>query len=384
MTLITASWLKSPASQAVCKLLEGAGYEAWFVGGCVRNALIDVPVTDLDVSTNAHPERVIELARAAGLKAIPTGVDHGTVTVVSGGAPYEITTFRKDIATDGRRAVVAFADTMIDDAARRDFTMNALYVGSDGQVVDPLGTGLDELVERRVRFIGDAEQRIREDYLRILRFFRFYAHYGDQDAGIDAEGLAACAANIEGLSLLSRERVGAEMGKLLSATNPAQALASMQASGVLAAILPGAASQTVAVMVHLESEASLPVDPAARMVALGAEDLSKLLRLSKAEARRVERLKEAIGSDQKPAELGYRLGGYLARSAVLLRAASLSSPISEQDLAAITRGAEQQFPVKAADLMPAFQGPSLGQKLKDLEARWIASDFELTKADLLD
>ena len=171
---ITADWLSSDAAQTVCRMLTDAGYQAWFVGGCVRNALIDAPVSDLDLSTNARPDTVVELAKAAGLKAIPTGIDHGTITVVAGGEPFEITTFRKDVATDGRRATVAFADDMESDARRRDFTMNALYADQDGIVADPLN-GLPDLQARRVRFIENPDQRIKEDYLRILRFFRFHA-----------------------------------------------------------------------------------------------------------------------------------------------------------------------------------------------------------------
>ncbi|MEM6728988.1 MAG: CCA tRNA nucleotidyltransferase, partial [Pseudomonadota bacterium] len=162
MTRVSGAWLEGEAAQLVCKLLEEAGHQAWFVGGCVRNALMGAPVSDLDISTDARPEAVMALADAAGLRAIPTGIDHGTVTVIVAGIPFEITTFRRDVETDGRRAVVAFADRMEDDAQRRDFTVNALYADRSGEVRDPVG-GLPDLAERRFRFIGDAEARIRED-----------------------------------------------------------------------------------------------------------------------------------------------------------------------------------------------------------------------------
>ena len=218
MTRVTGAWLTDPAAQQVCRVLTDAGHQAWFVGGCVRNALLGAPVADLDLTTDARPDVVIQLATAAGLKVIPTGIDHGTVTVIVKNTHFEVTTFSRDVATDGRRAVVAFANTMVEDARRRDFTMNALYAGPDGVVVDPLG-GLPDLFARRVRFIEDADQRIREDYLRILRFFRFHAWYGAD--GLDANALAACAANIDGLASLSRERVTAELFKLLAAPDPA-------------------------------------------------------------------------------------------------------------------------------------------------------------------
>ena len=236
---ISGDWLTNPATQAVCAALTGAGAQALFVGGCVRNALLGLPVADIDIATDAPPDRVITLCNAAGLRVVPTGIEHGTVTVLSGDIAHEVTTFRRDVTTDGRRATVAFATDITTDAARRDFTMNALYARPNGTVVDPLG-GLPDLLARRVIFVGDATARIREDYLRILRFFRFHAWYADPNAGIDAEGLAACAALADGLRQLSRERVSAEMIKLLGAPDPAPAVAAMAQAGILARILPGA------------------------------------------------------------------------------------------------------------------------------------------------
>jgi len=178
MTRIDEAWLTEPATQQVCRALTEGGAQALFVGGCVRNALLGAPVSDIDITTDAHPERVMALAAAAGIKAVPTGIAHGTVTLVANSIPHEVTTFRRDVETDGRRAVVAFSDSIHEDAARRDFTMNALYARPDGTVLDPLD-GLPDLQARRVRFIGDATDRIREDYLRSLRYFRFHAWYGD-------------------------------------------------------------------------------------------------------------------------------------------------------------------------------------------------------------
>jgi len=382
MTQITAGWITDPHTQQVCDMLTGAGYECYFVGGCVRNALLDVPVNDIDISTNARPERVIELATTAGLKSVPTGIDHGTVTVVAGGTPYEITTYRRDVETDGRRAVVDFADSITDDALRRDFTMNALYADPQGEVVDPLN-GLSDLLARRVRFIEDADRRIKEDYLRILRFFRFHAWYGDVNAGLDAEGLAACAANLAGLETLSKERIGSEVKKLLAADDPAPSTASMAASGVLNAILPGADAKYLPVLVHLEQQTGTSPDPIRRLAVLGGEDVKTLLRLSNAEAKQLAQLREGVGSSQNPAALGYYLGADMARDVILLRAVLMETPLDETAFEQAKAGAAAQFPIKAADLMPACQGAALGEKLKELERKWLASGFALGKEQLL-
>ena len=227
---ITGDWITRESTQALMKALNDAGHKALVVGGCVRNALLGVPVADVDIATDALPEEVMRIALAAKMKPVPTGIDHGTVTVVSGSIPHEVTTFRKDVETDGRRAVVAFATDVADDAHRRDLTINALYALADGTLVDPLG-GLPDLKARRVRFIEDAEARIREDYLRALRFFRFHAYYGDPAVGMDPEALAAIAANLDGLDTLSRERVGAELLNLLAAPDPAPAVAAMAQTG---------------------------------------------------------------------------------------------------------------------------------------------------------
>ena len=378
MTLISAPWLLDDASQRVCRLLTDAGHQAWFVGGCVRNALLGEPVADLDLATDATPQTVIDLAKAAGIHAIPTGIDHGTVTVVANDTPFEVTTFRRDVATDGRRARVAFSDNITDDARRRDFTMNALYAAPDGAVADPLG-GLPDLLAHRVRFIEDAERRINEDYLRILRFFRFYAWYGDAGAGPDADGLAACAANIEGLQSLSVERVTAEMLKLLAAPDPAPALAAMASTGALAQVLPGADSGRLAVLVHLERSLDVPPDPLRRFAVIGGAP-AEVLRLSKAQLRALA----CITSGLSPAEASYRYGESVGRDVLLIHFASLGQPVDRAMLEPIAAAALQVFPLKAADLMPALRGPELGDALKEAEARWIKSGFTLTKAQLLD
>lgn len=376
---VTGDWIDHPGTQALCAALEIAGHRALFVGGCVRNALLGAPVADVDIATDARPENVSDIAEKAGFRAVPTGIDHGTVTVVADGVPHEVTTFRRDVETDGRRAVVAFSDDVVEDARRRDFTMNALYADAQGQVIDPLG-GLPDLLARRLHFVGDAETRIREDYLRILRFFRFHAWYADPEGGIDAGGLAACAANSAGLETLSAERVGAEVKKLLSAPDPAPAVASMAQAGILGVVLPGADARSLAPLVHLD--AGLPSRPLRRLAVLGGDGVADRLRLSRAEARDLAALRDAIGDMATPAALGWRLGADLGVDAVLVRAAVLDSPLPPAWQTEVARGAAAVFPLRATDF-PHLSGPSLGAALKASQARWLASDLRLSRDDLL-
>lgn len=375
---IDGAWLAAQAPQQVLGLLTRAGHQALVVGGCVRNALLGLPVTDIDIATSARPEQVLALADAAAIRAVPTGIAHGTVTLVIDKTGVEVTTFRRDISTDGRHATVAFCDDLTLDAARRDFTMNALYAQADGSVIDPLG-GLDDLLARRVRFVGDAQARIAEDRLRILRFFRFHAQYGDPAQGLDADALAACAEQADGLKRLSAERVGAEMRKLLAARDPAPSVAAMAQVGILGRVLPGADTRALAPLIHLEG--AIPPRWLRRLLVLGGE--TDRLRLTKAEARALDKMQTALATLQPAAELAYRLGADLACDVILARAALLEAPLPSDWQTAITRGATARFPLKARDL-PHLTGPDLGAQLNRLEAHWITSDFSLTRAELLD
>ena len=380
MTVLRTDWLKDPDTQHVCKVLKDGGADVYFVGGCVRNALLGAGASDLDLCTNMRPEQVIDLAEAAGIRAIPTGIDHGTVTLVHKSVPYEITTFRRDVATDGRRAVVAFSDCIKEDAARRDFTMNALYARPDGEVVDPLN-GLPDLKARRVRFIGTAENRIREDYLRSLRYFRFHAWYGNPDLGFDPDALSAIAGNLDGIPSLSRERVGQELVKLLAAPDPAPAIAVMRQIGLLSVILPGSDDRALAPLIHLE--AGMPPEPMRRLATLGGEDPREALRLSKAQANMVQLLRTEATGPTAPAALAYMYDRSVARNAMLLRSALLEMPLPPMLETELNAGAQAVFPLTAQDLMPDVQGPALGVALKRLKSDWIASGFSLDKDTLL-
>ncbi len=381
---LQAEWLNHPGTQILCTALEAAGHQALFVGGCVRNGLLDLPTADIDIATDAHPDKVIEVATAAGLKTIPTGIDHGTVTVIAKDLPHEVTTFRRDVETDGRRAVVAFAKTIEEDARRRDFTMNALYTDPRGQVIDPLGTGIPDLTARRLRFIEDPHQRIREDYLRILRFFRFHAFYADPEGGFDTDGLSACAELAEGIDGLSKERVGAEMLKLLGAADPAPAISSMAQTGVLARALPGADAKSLPLLIHAEGEAEVRPNAIRRLAALGGDTVKTALRLSNADAKRLAVLRTEMGAATMPGALGFHLGAQTAIDVLLLRAAVFEMPLDPDSIRCAHRGARQRFPIRAADLMEiGLEGPEIGHAMTLLTEAWISSDFKLDKPALL-
>lgn len=378
---ITGPWLTAAGTQRVLRLLTGAGHQAYVVGGCLRNALLHQPVGDVDIATSARPETVMDLAEKAGLKAIPTGIEHGTITLIAAGTGYEVTTFRADVETDGRRAVVQFSTQVQQDAERRDFTMNALYASAEGQIVDPLG-GLADLKSRRVRFINDPDQRIKEDYLRILRFFRFSAWYGDPDAGFDSVALNAVARNVSGLSHLSLERITAEMLKLLAAPDPAPAVGVMSQIGVLQQVLPGASSRALAPLIHFEQAQTRPPQALRRLAAL-LPQVTPQLRLSKAQTRHLTTFQTAIAATDQPGALGYHHGLDTALDILLLRAALLETPINPSQITQAKTGAVAQFPISARDLMPTYTGPALGERLARLEEKWIASNFQLTRDSLL-
>ena len=283
-SLKDAAWLQQAETKRVFAALAGPGIETRAVGGAVRNTLLGLPVAEVDLATTALPETVIALARGADLKAVPTGIEHGTVTVVANGVPFEVTTLRRDVETFGRHATVAFTEDWQEDARRRDFTLNALYAGSDGELFDPLG-GYADLAAGRVRFIGDAEARIKEDYLRILRFFRFNAYYGK--GPLDAAGLAACVQLRAGLDQLSAERVAGELRKLLVAPQAVRAVEALFDYGLLTQLLGGVPRLLrFARLVAAEEALGLPPDAALRLAALAvfvkedAERLAARLRLS--------------------------------------------------------------------------------------------------------
>jgi poly(A) polymerase len=388
---VDAAWLREAPLRDILAALDGDGEEARIVGGAVRNALLGEPHGDIDIATTAPPSEVIRRVEAAGFKAVPTGVEHGTVTVVAAGQPFEVTTLREDVETFGRHAKVVFGRDWKRDAERRDFTINALSLSRDGTVHDYVG-GLADIEGRRVRFIGDAATRIAEDYLRILRFFRFHAAYGEGSP--DPEGLAACIEGRAGLEQLSRERVRMEMVKLLVAKHAVPTLALMTETGLLEQVLGGVPLlASYANMVKLEAALALAADPVRRLGALGisvvedAERLRERLRLTNAEYERLASMADGwwqistSGSEHEARVLLYRLGGARFTDRMLLawtRAPQGAADPTWHALATLpARWSPPAFPLKAADFMARGvpKGPRLGAALAAAEEAWIAARF---------
>jgi poly(A) polymerase len=395
--LIDAPWLKSGSVTRVLELLNADGEEARVVGGAVRNALLNIQTGDIDIATTALPEEVIRRAKAAGIKSVPTGIEHGTVTLVIDAHPFEVTTLREDTETFGRKAKVAFGRDWAGDAHRRDFTINALSAGTDGIVHDYVG-GLTDIAARRVRFIGDAEQRIAEDYLRVLRFFRIHAAFGAGD--VDRAGYLACISARAGLATLSAERVRMELLKLLVADGAVGAVVAMADGGLLLPILGGIGyTGPFAVMIAAERLLDLKPDPIRRLAALAvavtedARRLASRLRLTNAETKALDsmghRWWRLAGMDEARARRRlYRLGEDRYRDRLLLawaRAGSDADPAPWRELALLPqRWSAPKFPLKAADFIARgiAEGPALGHVLTLAEDAWLAADFPLDEPTL--
>jgi poly(A) polymerase len=385
MTRLTPQpWMEAPQTR---KLMAALG-DARFVGGAVRNALLGLPVADVDVATPLTPDAVTARLAAAGIAVVPTGIAHGTVTAVVDGTPFEVTTLRRDVETDGRRAVVAFTTDWKEDAARRDFTINAMYAAPDGEAFDYFG-GLADLAARRVRFVGDPTARIREDYLRILRLFRFHAWYGKGE--IDVDALRASAAEKAGLVQLSGERIAKEMLRLLEAENPSPVLNAMAGAGILAEILPGEAKlRRLETLVAIDAANFFAPDALLRLIALmpsgGAETVGERWRLSNAqherlEAAAIDRKLVPYLSVREARKALYRLGAGTFKDAVRLAWADdpKSSNTSHwRALLALGDAYERpRFPLSGREVMLAGvpEGPLVGRVLCEVEEWWIDSDF---------
>ena len=393
------SWMTRHETVAVMRALMADGVPARFVGGCVRDTILGRAVKDIDIATAEPPDRVVVLLAAAGLKAIPTGIDHGTVTAVVDGAPFEITTLRLDVETFGRRARVAFTDDWAADAQRRDFTMNALFCDLDGTLYDPTG-GLPDLKAGRVRFVGEARERIREDVLRLLRFFRLYAYYGTRAA--DQDALRACQEMAPEIPTLSAERIWSELKRLLRAPAPADVLNLMADWDVLHHALPEAGSrEPLARLVDIEAKTATDSDPVRRLSILldiddfGVIEFANRLRLSNAETQRLRTLvtPPVRPSTERPEAQNramlYRLGEDMFADLVLLGWAT-ASPVDDapwEDLGSLSdRLPIPEFPVRGADVLalgvPA--GKNVGALLSDVERWWVDNNFEPDKAACLE
>ncbi|BCH31425.1 cytidine(C)-cytidine(C)-adenosine (A)]-adding enzyme [Mesorhizobium sp. L-8-10] len=403
-----ADWLADGHLQRLLGVLCQGGEEARVAGGAVRNTLLGEAVSDIDIATTTTPGETTRRAEAAGFKAVPTGAEHGTITVVAGGRPFEVTTLRADIETDGRRAKVTFGRDWKKDAERRDFTINALFADAEGRVIDLVG-GVADIESRTLRFIGDAETRIREDYLRILRFFRFFAWYGTGRP--DADGLKACARLKGGLDQLSAERVWMEMKKLLGAPDPSRALLWMRQSGVLGKVLPEGEKwgiDAIHGLVKTGADLGWAPDALLRLEALLPPDagraagLAARLKLSRAETERLVAWASTPGvepssSERVLARMLYRgdKQGFLDRLRLDFAAARWRA--LQDDKALVEAGGysrllgfagkweKPKFPLKGSDLLAlgVQSGPALGTMLLELEREWIEAGFKSDRAALL-
>ncbi|MBN2971715.1 CCA tRNA nucleotidyltransferase [Roseomonas aeriglobus] len=370
VTLPPTDWRQRAGLDTLIDAL-GGGQDARFVGGAVRDALLGLPVADLDIATRHDPEQVMHALRRARIKAVPTGLAHGTITAVIASGPVEVTTLRRDVSTDGRHAVVAFTDDWREDAARRDFTMNALYADPQtGEVFDYFG-GLADLKARHIRFIGDARQRIAEDHLRILRFFRFLARFGDTP---DAEGLDACTERANDLMALSRERIRDEVLKLLVARDAVRVVRLMLDRGIFRPVLPEIGQAGVARLAALadaEAAQGIGADSIRRLAALigpdAAIEVGARLKLSNAERKRLEAAGLGAG-DEGPRALAYRVGLESARDRLLLAGADARFP---------TEWMPPRLPVSGGAIVARGigKGPDVARTLRAIEDRWIAEGF---------
>ena len=386
-------WMTSPETLAVLDALEASGAHVRFVGGCVRDALLGRAVSDIDIATDAVPEKVVDALSAAGIKSVPTGLSHGTVTAVVQGHPFEITTLRRDVETDGRYATVAFTDDWTEDAARRDFTINAISLDRDGTLHDPFG-GVEDIKLGRVRFVGVAKERIEEDVLRLLRFFRFHAHYGKED--FDADGLAACREMAPMLTRLSVERVWTELRKLLAAADPTPVVRTMLDAGILQVLLPEAQhAGRLGRLVRIEAEmvkawpAVLAADPIRRLGALlsvdrpGAEAIALRLKAATVERERLASIAEGlvappdISDPPSIRRLLYRMPREQAVDVALVAWAEWGETPWRDVVAEAATWQPPAFPIAGRDAaaLGVPQGPSIGEALREVEDWWIAEDF---------
>lgn len=401
VSIADAPWLNAPETRAVMAALELARKGgSRFVGGCVRNTLMGREADDIDIATQLLPMQVMSAAQAAGLVAVPTGIEHGTITIVSNHVPHEVTTLRRDVSTDGRRATVAFTREWSEDAQRRDFRMNALYAAPNGEVFDPVGGGVEDVRAGRVIFVGDPDTRLREDVLRILRFFRFNAWYGAGE--LDKAGLEACARHAASLDTLSVERVWKEIKKTLAAPDPRAALAAMEAAGARARALPEAGEQArVFGVIAIEAECFFAPDAMARLAAglkdqAGARALAQRLKLSNDERARLvgaTGADEPIAASLSPREtrrILYKIGWQAFRDRVLRAWAEAGADKNAPDWRALLAFGENwtqpKLPLSGEDILAAgaAPGPMVGRAMRAIEQWWIAEDFPEDRGAILE
>lgn len=383
-TIPVQGWMADPVLGRVMSALQdpGAGPQALIVGGAVRNTLMGLPPGDIDIATIHHPDSVTDRLARAGLKSAPTGIDHGTVTAIAEGRPFEVTTLRRDVATDGRRAVVAFTVDWSEDAQRRDFTVNTVLADLSGNIYDPTGKGVADIDSRRIVFVGDPAMRIAEDVLRILRFFRFYAAYGT--GAPDPAALAACRAAADSIPSLSRERITAEILRIIGGDDPAMILDLMFQNRIMADLIhPECDLAHLAALTGVQRRlGQVVVEARLAMIGIGRPDhapiFEKYLILSGAQRRMLDTLLEAVRSPHDVHERLYHYGREAGGQSVLMLGAMMDAVLDEATLTTIREWPIPVFPLRGADVkaLGVPDGPEIGRILKAVEEWWVEWDFQ--------
>ena len=379
---INSEWIKNKVTQNILKIFEGADHNAYLVGGCIRNSILNIPVTDIDISTDATPQQTVDLFNRENFKVAPTGFSHGTVTVISEGIPYQITTMRSDQNTDGRHADVVFSDDIKKDAERRDFTINALYADSTGKIINPIG-GLEDFNPLAIKFIGDPNNRIQEDYLRILRFFRFHAQFSELVTQFDKVALDAIKKNQDGLKKLSKERIWSELKKILSTSNPARSLYKMSQLGILEIILENKNVHNLKRFNLIEKKMGLEPEPIRRLVAITENTDDTFLNLSRKEAKKFSLLKGLLKKKYDPAELVYQFNREIAQSVLAIYTFYKGEKLRLSDIKKIEKACLFPCPITGAQISKYMDGPAVGIKIKEAQRAWIKSNFKSDEAKIL-
>ena len=375
-------WLRNPSAQKLSKLYKSFGYQVLFVGGCVRNTILKIPVTDIDLATDAQPEEIIKIAKENNIRFVPTGLAHGTITLIIDNKNYQITTFRTDFDHDGRYAKVEFTESLLLDASRRDLTINALYCNHVGEVIDPLN-GLDDIKKQKIKFIGNPNERIKEDNLRILRFFRFQAIYGNKNLEIDSIALEACHNHKSKLAALSKERITSELRKILSAPNPLEVMIKMNETGVLNELFQNVSIDSLEAYLKTEEKFKININWLGRLLSLQVTQEEESLKLTRCEFKFLKQTKSAIENQIHVLEFSYYNGVENGKIYSILQNFRHNIILSKNLLNQINSLATKKFPITAKDLMPEIRGKKLGEALRSLEDQWIKSNFTLSKKDLL-
>jgi len=376
------NWLNQASAQCLSKAFKNYGYQALFVGGCVRNSILKVPVTDIDMATDALPETIIKISKENNFKFILTGLTHGTITIIIDKIAYQITTFRNDITNDGRHAKVEFTTSLLLDASRRDLTINAIYCDSYGKIIDPLNV-LEDLNNRVIKFIGDPNKRIAEDYLRILRFFRFQAIYGNEMLEINVPALAACREHKSKLVKLSKERITSELRKLFLSNNPTRTIIKMTDTGILNQLFKNCSINSFISYIEAEKKYKIKINWIGRLLSLQGSNIEEVLTLTRQELKMIKYTKKAIGQNVPIFEFSYYNGIEYGIMYLLLQHGMKKTTVNKILINKVSSIVTRKFPVTAKDLMPKLKGKKLGDELKKLESQWIKSDFTLNKNQLL-